>query len=144
MTEPEKKSALEEQTSEEAELETATPEETRAKEGREFDSALYRLVAITGLISFYGPLLLLFFVGPLFVWLESVAPSAYAELFERILTLLFFAIPISAIVGLFSCLSLWLAPTTKADLKIGIVFSALADVFALGLYALLPGLNLFS
>ena len=138
MTEPEKKSALEEQTSEEAELETATPEETRAKEEREFDSALYRLVAITGLISFYGPIIYVFFVLPLFFGLGADG------LFADILLLLFFAIPLSAIVGLFSCLQLWGAPTTKADLKVGIVFSALADVFALGLCALLSGLRLFS
>ena len=136
--EPEKTSTPEERTSEEAKLETATPEETQAKEEREFDSALYRLVAITGLISFYGPIIYVFFVLPLFFGLGADG------LFADILLLLFFAIPISAIVGLFSCLSLWLAPTTKTDLKIGIVFSALADVFALGLCALLPGLRLFS
>ncbi len=120
MTETEKTSTSEE----------ATPEETQAKEEREFDSALYRLVAITGLISFYGPIIYVFFVLPLFFGLGADG------LFADILLLLFFAIPLSAIVGLFSCLQLWGAPTTKADLKVGIVFSALADVFGLGISVL--------
>ena len=128
--EPEKTSTPEERTSEEAKLETATLEETQAKEEREFDSALYRLVAITGLISFYGPIIYVFFVLPLFFGLGADG------LFADILLLLFFAIPLSAIVGLFSCLQLWGAPTTKADLKVGIVFSALADVFGLGISVL--------
>ena len=127
--EPEKTS-----TSEEAKLETATLEETQAKGEQEFDSTLYRLVAITGLISFYGPILFPFLAPPL----ALAAYSVGLELLARDLYLLFFAIPISAIVGLFSCLLLWVAPTTKADLKIGIVFSALADVFGLGVSALAP------
>ncbi len=132
MTEPEKTPTQEEQTSEEAKRETATLEEMRAKDEREFDSSLYRLVAITGLISFYGPIIYVFFVLPLFFGLGADG------LFADILLLLFFAIPLSAIVGLFSCLQLWGAPTTKADLKVGIVFSALADVFGLGVSALAP------
>ena len=127
--EPEKTS-----TSEEAKLETATLEETQAKGEQEFDSTLYRLVAITGLISFYGPILFPFLAPPL----TLAAYSVGLELLARDLYLLFFAIPISAIVGLFSCLLLWVAPTTKADLKTGIVFSALADVFGLGVSALAP------
>jgi len=133
--EPEKTSTPEERTSEEAKLETATLEETQAKEEREFDSALYRLVAITGLISFYGPIIFPFLVFPLSAAVYSVG----LELLARdLFLLLFFAIPISAIVGLFFCLLLWVAPTTKSDLKVGIVFSALADVFGLGVSALAP------
>ena len=125
MTETEKTSTSEE----------AKREETQAKEEREFDSSLYRLVAITGLISFYGPILFPFLVFPLSAAVYSVG----LELLARdLFLLLFFAIPISAIVGLFSCLLLWVAPTTKSDLKVGIVFSALADVFGLGVSALAP------
>ncbi len=125
MTETEKTSTSEE----------ATPEETQAKEEREFDSALYRLVAITGLISFYGPIIFPFLVFPLSAAVYSVGLELLAH---DLFLLLFFAIPISAIVGLFSCLLLWVAPTTKSDLKVGIVFSALADVFGLGVSALAP------
>ena len=130
MTETEKTSTPEERTSEDVKLETATLEETQAKGEQEFDSALYRRVAITGLISFYGPIIYVFFVLPLFFGL------GVDGLFADILLLLFFAFPLSAIVGLFSCLQLWGAPTTKADLKVGIVFSALADVFGLGISVL--------
>jgi hypothetical protein len=132
MTEPEKEPTSEDVDLEKETLEEATLEETRAQGEQEFDSTLYRLVAITGLISFYGPILYVFFVIPLSLGLGN------AELFARVLFLLFFAIPISAIVGLFSCLLLWVAPTTKSDLKVGIVFSALADVFGLGVSALAP------
>ncbi len=130
MTEPEKESTSEDVNLEQEALEEATLEETQAKEEREFDSSLYRLVAITGLISFYGPIIYVFFVLPLFFGLGADG------LFADILLLLFFAIPLSAIVGLFSSLQLWGAPTTKADLKVGIVFSALADVFGLGISVL--------
>lgn len=134
MTEPEKEPTSEDVNLEQETLEEATLEETRAQGEQEFDSTLYRLVAITGLISFYGPILFPFF----FLFLGFALSSASAELFARILILSFFAIPISAIVGLFSCLLLWFAPTTKADLKPGIVFSALADVFGLGFSVLAP------
>ena len=140
MTEPEKESTSEDVNLEQEALEEATLEETQAKGEQEFDSTLYRLVAITGLISFYGPILFPFLVIPLSLGASSVG----AEFLARILDLLFLAIPISAIVGLFSCLQLWVAPTTKSDLKVGIVFSALADVFGLGIYMLLLRVNLFS
>ena len=130
MTEPEKEPTSEDVNLEKETLEEATLEETQAKGEQEFDSALYRRVAITGLISFYGPIIYVFFVLPLFFGLGADG------LFADILLLLFFAIPLSAIVGLFSCLQLWGAPTTKADLKVGIVFSALADVFGLGISVL--------
>ncbi len=136
MTEPEKTPTQEEQTSEEAKRETATLEEMRAKDEREFAFSLYRLVAITGLISFFGPILFFFLVVPLGIAASS--DGVGAELLARVLCLLFLAIPISAIVGLFSCLLLWGAPTTTSDLKTGIVFSALADVFGLGISVLAP------
>ena len=138
MTEPEKTPTQEEQTSEKAAPETPAPEETRAKEKQEFVPILYRLVAITGLISFYGPILFLFFTISLFFGLGTTTPFAVASLLALILRLLFSAIPVSAIIGLLSCILLWRASTTEADLKAGIVFSALADVFGLGFSALAP------
>lgn len=135
MTEPEKTPTQEEQTSEEAKRETATLEETRAKDEQEFDAILRRLVRITGPISFFGPILWLFVF---FLILGAATPSAVAGFLALVLFLLFLAFPISGIVGLFSCLLLWGAPTTEADLKTEIVFSALADVFALGFSAALP------
>ena len=136
MTEPEKESTSEDVNLEQEALEEATLEETRAKDEQEFDAILRRLVRITGQISFFGPILWLF-VFLLFI-LGAATPSAVAGFLAPVLFLLFLAFPISGIVGLFSCLLLWGAPTTEADLKNGIVFSALADVFALGFSAALP------
>ena len=116
-------------------LEEAPLEETRAKDEQEFDAILRRLVRITGQISFFGPILWLFVF---FLILGAATPSAVAGFLALVLFLLFLAFPISGIVGLFSCLLLWSAPTTEADLKSGIIFSALADVFALGFSAALP------
>ena len=107
MTEPKEEPALEGQTSEEA-----APEEARAKEKQEFVPILDRLFAITGLISFCGPILFVFFFSRLGIMKPSVA-----GLLEPILILLFFAIPISAIIGLLSCILLWRASTTKANEK---------------------------
>ncbi|MBR0225773.1 MAG: hypothetical protein IJL92_06930 [Thermoguttaceae bacterium] len=135
---------LEETTLEETTLEEATLEETRAKEEREFDDILRRLVYRTGQISFYGSIFLLFGLPLFFFGPGDAESSASSRIIGIVICLLFLAIPLSAIVGLFSCLLLWGAPTTKADLKIGIVFSALADVFALGFSVIMPfGLRLF-
>ena len=136
MTEPEKESTSEDVNLEQEALEEATLEETRAKDEQEFAATLRRLVRITGQISFFGPILWLF-VFLLFI-LGAATPSAVAWFLAPVLFLLFPAFPISGIVGLFSCLLLWGAPTTEADLKTEIVFSALADVFALGFSAALP------
>ena len=135
MTEPEKESTSEDVNLEQEALEEATLEETRAKDEQEFDAILRRLVRITGQISFFGPILWLFVF---FLILGAATPSAVAGFLALVLFLLFLAFPISGIVGLFSCLLLWGAPTTEADLKSGIIFSALADVFALGFSAALP------
>ena len=135
MTEPEKESTSEDVNLEQEALEEATLEETRAKDEQEFDAILRRLVRITGQISFFGPILWLFVF---FLILGAATPSAVAGFLALVLFLLFLAFPISGIVGLFSCLLLWGAPTTEADLKSGISFSALADVFALGFSAALP------
>ena len=135
MTEPEKEPTSEDVDLEKETLEEATLEETRAKDEQEFDAILRRLVRITGQISFFGPILWLFVF---FLILGAATPSAVAGFLARVLFLLFLAFPISGIVGLFSCLLLWGAPTTEADLKSGIIFSALADVFALGFSATLP------
>ena len=136
MTEPEKESTSEDVNLEQEALEEATLEETRAKDEQEFDAILRRLVRITGQISFFGPILWLF-VFLLFIP-GAATPSAVAGFLALVLFLLFLAFPISGIVGLFSCLLLWGAPTTEADLKTEIVFSALADVFALGFSAAAP------
>ena len=136
MTEPEKEPTSEDVNLEKETLEEATLEETRAKDEQEFDAILRRLVRITGQISFFGPILFFFLVVPLGIAASS--DGVGAELLARVLCLLFLAIPISAIVGLFSCLLLWGAPTTTSDLKTGIVFSALADVFGLGISVLAP------
>lgn len=135
MTEPGKESTSEDVNLEQEALEEATLEETRAKDEQEFDAILRRLVRITGQISFFGPILWLFVF---FLILGAATPSAVAGFLALVLFLLFLAFPISGIVGLFSCLLLWGAPTTEADLKSGIVFSALADVFALGFSAAAP------
>ena len=135
MTEPEKESTSEDVNLEQEALEEATLEETRAKDEQEFDAILRRLVRITGQISFFGPILWLFVF---FLILGAATPSAVAGFLALVLFLLFLAFPISGIVGLFSCLLLWGAPTTEADLKSGIIFSVLADVFALGFSAALP------
>ena len=135
MTEPEKEPTSEDVNLEKETLEEATLEETRAKDEQEFDAILRRLVRITGQISFFGPILWLFVF---FLILGAATPSAVAGFLALVLFLLFLAFPISGIVGLFSCLLLWGAPTTEADLKSGIIFSALADVFALGFSAALP------
>ncbi len=135
MTEPEKEPTSEDVNLEKETLEEATLEETRAKDEQEFDAILRRLVRITGQISFFGPILWLFVF---FLILGAATPSAVAGFLALVLFLLFLAFPISGIVGLFSCLLLWGAPTTEADLKTEIVFSALADVFALGFSAALP------
>ena len=135
MTEPEKESTSEDVNLEQEALEEATLEETRAKDEQEFDAILRRLVRITGQISFFGPILWLFVF---FLILGAATPSAVAGFLALVLFLLFLTFPISGIVGLFSCLLLWGAPTTEADLKSGIIFSALADVFALGFSAALP------
>lgn len=128
MTEPKEEPALEE----------ATLAEQRAKEEQEFNSILCRMVRITGQISFYGSIFFLF-VLPLFFFGQRIGESSVgSRLFGLGIGLLFLAIPISAIVGLFSCLLLWGAPTTKAELKTGIVFSALADVFALVISVIMP------
>ena len=143
MTEPQEEpeleeSELEETTLEETTLEETTLEETRAKEEREFDAILSRLVRRTGQISFFGPILWMFVLLPSFLALATVTPPVVEMVLGCVLFLMFIAFPISAIVGLFSCLLLWGAPTTKADLKSGIVFSALADVFALGFSVIMP------
>ena len=143
MTEPQEESELEESeleetTLEETTLEEATLEETRAKEEQEFDAILSRLVRRTGQISFFGPILWMFVLLPSFLALATVTPPVVEMVLGCVLFLMFIAFPISAIVGLFSCLLLWGAPTTKADLKSGIVFSALADVFALGFSVIMP------
>ena len=138
MTEPEKEPTPEDVDLEQEALEEATLEETRAKDEQEFDAILRRLVRITGQISFFGPILWLFVFLPLFLILGAATPPAVAGFLARVLFLLFLAFPISGIVGLFFCLLLWGAPTTDADLKCGIIFSALADVFALGFSAVLP------
>ena len=149
MTKPAKTPTSGEQPAEEADLEQealeeATLEETRAKEEQEFDDILSRLVRRTGQISFFGPILWMFVLLPSFLALATVTPPVVAMVLGCVLFLMFIAFPISAIVGLFSCLLLWSAPTTKADLKSGIVFSALADVFALGFSVIMPfGLRLF-
>ncbi len=135
MTEPEKEPTSEDVNLEQEALEEATLEETRAKDEQEFDAILRRLVRITGPISFFGPILWLLVF---FLILGAATPSAVAGFLALVLFLLFLAIPISGIVGLFSCLLLWGAPTTEADLKSGIIFSALADVFALGFSAAAP------
>ena len=135
MTEPEKEPTSEDVDLEQEALEEATLEETRAKDEQEFAATLRRLVRITGQISFFGPILWLFVF---FLILGAATPSAVAGFLARVLFLLFLAFPISGIVGLFFCLLLWGAPTTDADLKCGIIFSALADVFALGFSAALP------
>ena len=135
MTEPEKEPTSEDVDLEKETLEEATLEETRAKDEQEFAATLRRLVRITGQISFFGPILWLFVF---FLILGAATPSAVAGFLALVLFLLFLAFPISGIVGLFSCLLLWGAPTTEADLKSGIIFSALADVFALGFSAALP------
>ncbi|MBR0225774.1 MAG: hypothetical protein IJL92_06935 [Thermoguttaceae bacterium] len=147
MTKPEKTPTSGEQPAEEADLEQealeeATLEETRAKEEQEFDDILSRLVRRTGQISFFGPILWMFVLLPSFLALATVTPPVVAMVLGCVLFLMFIAFPISAIVGLFSCLLLWSAPTTKADLKSGIVFSALADVFALGFSVILPGFQI--
>ena len=111
---------------EEPALETPALEETRTKKGRTFDSIFYGLIAITGLISFYGPVLILF----LFC-LYDVESGVASWVFARLHFLrLFVVIPISAIVGLFLCLVL-LCDNDGGRKKTGIVFSALADVFGL-------------
>ena len=133
MTEPQEEPELEE-----SELEETTLEETRAKEEQEFDAILSRLVRRTGQISFFGPILWMFVLLPSFLALATVTPPVVEMVLGCVLFLMFIAFPISAIVGLFSCLLLWGAPTTKADLKSGIVFSALADVFALGFSVIMP------
>ena len=135
MTEPEKEPTSEDVDLEQEALEEATLEETRAKDEQEFAATLRRLVRITGQISFFGPILWLFVF---FLILGAATPSAVAGFLARVLFLLFLAFPISGIVGLFFCLLLWGAPTTDADLKSEIIFSALADVFALGFSAALP------
>ena len=135
MREPEKEPTSEDVDLEKETLEEATLEETRAKDEQEFNAILRRLVRITGQISFFGPILWLFVF---FLILGAATPSAVAGFLALVLFLLFIAFPISGIVGLFSCLLLWGAPTTEADLKTEIVFSALADVFALGFSAALP------
>ena len=135
MTEPEKESTSEDVNLEQEALEEATLEETRAKDEQEFAATLRRLVRITGQISFFGPILWLFVF---FLILGAATPSAVAGFLAPVLFLLFPAFPISGIVGLFFCLLLWGAPTTDADLKTEIVFSALADVFALGFSAAAP------
>ena len=135
MTEPEKEPTSEDVNLEKETLEEATLEETRAKDEQECDAILRRLVRITGQISFFGPILWLFVC---FLILGAATPSAVAGFLALVLFLLFLAFPISGIVGLFSCLLLWGAPTTEADLKSGIIFSALADVFALGFSAAAP------
>ena len=135
MREPEKEPTSEDVDLEKETLEEATLEETRAKDEQEFAATLRRLVRITGQISFFGPILWLFVF---FLILGAATPSAVAGFLALVLFLLFLAFPISGIVGLFSCLLLWGAPTTEADLKSGIIFSALADVFALGFSVALP------
>ena len=116
---------------EEPALETPALEETRTEKGRTFDSIFYGLIAITGQISFFGPVLILF----LFCLL-AVAPGVADWYFMRLSFLhlsflrLLVAIPISAIVGLFLCLVL-LCDNDGGRKKTGIVFSALADVFGL-------------
>ena len=63
---------------EEPALETPALEETRTEKGRTFDSIFYGLIAITGQISFFGPVLILF----LFCLL-AVAPGVADRSEER-------------------------------------------------------------
>ena len=115
---------------EEPALETPALEETRTEKGRTFDSIFYGLIAITGQISFFGPVLILFLFCLLAV-APGVADWYFMRLsFLRLLDLMLVAIPISAIVGLFLCLVL-LCDNDGGRKKTGIVFSALADVFGL-------------
>ena len=115
---------------EEPALETPALEETRTEKGRTFDSIFYGLIAITGQISFFGPVLILFLFC-LLAMAPGVADWYFMRLsFLRLLDLMLVAIPISAIVGLFLCLVL-LCDNDGGRKKTGIVFSALADVFGL-------------
>ena len=132
MTKPEKTPTSGEQPAEEATL-----EETRAKEEQEFNSILCRMVRITGQISFYGSIFFLF-VLPLFFFGQRIGESSVgSRLFGLGISLLFLAIPISAIVGLVANFFLWRVPTTSSDTKSFIVFTSIIHGCALLLFILI-------
>ena len=128
---------LEETTLEETALEEATLEETQTKEEQEFNSILSMLVSRTKMIGFFAPIFVFLFF-PLFLVLGAAAPPVVQLFLGAVFILLFLALPISSLVGLFSCLLLWGAPTTNADLKSEIIVSALANVFTLVFSGILP------
>ena len=128
---------LEETTLEETALEEATLEETQTKEEQEFNSILSMLVSRTKMIGFFAPIFVFLFF-PLFLVLGAAAPPVVQLFLGAVFILLFLALPISSLVGLFSCLLLWGAPTTNADLKGEIIVSAIANVFTLVFSGILP------
>jgi len=120
----------------------AEPETTPPPKEKPSGAVPLRLVVATTLFCVFWPL---FFFGASDVLQAALsgatASSALSLVVDGVELLLFLALPISAIVGFFSCLSLWEVPTKKTGVKVFIVFTLIIHVLAFCLFAMLLALS---